>query len=421
MAKNKNAKDVVVKIEGESWKKAVDKAFKQKVKDASVPGFRKGKVPRDIFEKKYGKQTLYLPASEYVIDEAYRKALADSKLEPVARPKVDIKSVDDDKIEFVFTITTKPEVKISNYKGLKVAKEKVKVTKEEIEHELNHILDDYSETRTKEKGKLAKGDIAVIDFEGFNDGVPFEGGKAENYELEIGSNAFVPGFEDQLVGMANNDEKEIKVTFPEDYPHTELKGKEVVFKVKLHEIKEKVTREFDEELFEDLAIEGVDSKEKLEKHIEDEIKAHKEEHAENEYVDKLLEEVAKNVEVDIPEDMVEEEIDRLIERYDQSLKMQGISIDMYYEFTKSTEKDLRATLEKDAYKNTLYRLMIEEIKNEENVTVTDKEVEEEIDNMAKMHKMKKEDILKQIGDNKDIIKYDLEMKATIEKLKELNK
>ena len=420
MAKKKNTNEVVVKIEKDKWKEALDKAFKEKVKNADVPGFRKGKVPRDIYEKKFGKSSLYSLASEYVVDDAYKEALKKSKLVPVVMPKVDIKDVDDEKIEFTFEIITKPEVKVSKYKGLKVKKEEVKVTKEEIEHELSHLLEEYSETRTKEKGKLAKGDIAIIDFEGFNDGVPFDGGKAENYELEIGSNAFIPGFEDQLIGMDKEEEKEIKVTFPKDYPHTELKGKEVVFKVKLHEIKEKIERKFDKELFEDLNIEGVDSKEKLEKHIEEDIKSHKEGHAEDEYVDKLLGEVAKNVEVDIPEEMVEEEIDRMIERYSEQLRMQGISLDMYYEFTKSSEKDLRANMEKEAYQHVLYRLMLEEISKEEDITVTDEEADKEAEDMAKRYQMKKDEFLKAFG-SIEMIKYDLEIRKVIDKLKEYNK
>jgi len=420
MAKKKNTTEVVVKIEGDSWKNAVDKAFKQKVKDVTVPGFRKGKVPRAIYEKKYGKESLYLPASDFVIDEAYHKALDESKLIPVVMPKVDIKDVDDKKIEFVFSIITKPEVKVKNYKDLKVKKGSVKVTKDEINHEISHLLEKYSETRPKEKGAVAKGDIAVIDFEGFKDGKPFDGGKAENYELEIGSNSFIPGFEDQVVGMKNGEEKDINCTFPEDYPHTELKGKPVVFKVKVNEIKEKVEREFDEELFEDLNIEGVDSKEKLEKHIEGHIKEDKEKETERKYEDDLLEAVAKNVEVDIPEEMVEEEIDRMVNRYDQQLKMQGASLEVFYEFSKMTEKDLRAQFEKEAYRNVLYRLMLEEIQKEEKIVVTDKDVDAEIEKMSKEYKMKKEDIIKAMG-SEDLIKYDLEIKKTIEALKEYNK
>ena len=420
MAKKKNENEVVVKIEGKAWKEAVDKAFAKKVKDITVPGFRKGKVPREIYDKKYGAQSLYLPASDYVIDEAYKKALKDSKLVPVVMPKVDIKDVDDNKIEFVFTIITKPEVKIKNYKDLKVKKDTVKVTKDEIKHEISHLLERFSETKTKEKGTLENGNIAVIDFEGFKDGKPFDGGKAENYELEIGSNSFIPGFEEQLIGMKPEEEKEINCTFPKDYPHAELKGAKVVFKIKLHEIKEKIEREFDAELFEDLNIEGVDSKEKLEKHIEEDIKKGKESEAENKYVDELLEAVAKNVEVDIPEEMVEEEIDRMVERYDRQLKMQGASIEMFYSFSKMTEKDLRAQFEKEAYRNVLYRLMLEKIQEEEKVSVTDKEVDKEIENMAKEYKMKKEDVIKTMG-NTDMVKYDLEIKKVIDLLKEYNK
>lgn len=420
MAKDKNVKEVIVKIEGKDWQKAIDKAFKEKAKNVTVDGFRKGKVPRDIYEKKFGKESLYLPASDYVVEDAYKKALEESNLVPVVQPKLDVKSVNDECIEFVFKIITKPEIKIKKYKGLGVKEEKVKVTKEEIEHEIGHLLERFTETRTKEKGKIENGNIAVIDFEGFNDGVAFEGGKAENYELEIGSNTFIPGFEEQLIGMKLNDEKDIKVTFPEDYPAEDLKGKEVIFKIKVNEIKEKIQREFDKELFEDLAIEGVDSKEKLDKHIEEEIKAHKEMDAENKYVDNLLEEVAKNVDVDIPEEMVEEEIDRLIARYGEQLKMQGITLEMYYAFTKTTEKDLRAHMEKEAYNHVLYRLMLEEIAKEEKVEITGEEAEKEAEELAKKYQMKKEEFLTVFG-GLEMVQYDLEMRKVIELLKEYNK
>jgi len=420
MAKDKNVKEVIVKIEGNDWKKAIDKAFKEKVKTITVDGFRKGKVPRDIYEKKYGKESLYLPASDYVIEDAYRKALEESNLVPVVQPKLDVKYVNDEYIEFVFKIITKPEVKIKKYKGLGVKEEKVKVTKDEINHEIGHLLERFTETKTKEKGKLENGNIAVIDFEGFKDEVAFDGGKAENYELEIGSNTFIPGFEEQLVGMKVDEEREINVTFPEEYPAEELKGSPVVFKVKLHEIKEKIAREFDKELFEDLAIEGVDSKESLEKHIEEDIKAHKEMEAENKYVDTLLEKVAKNVEVDIPEEMVEEEIDRLIARYSEQLKMQGISIDMYYAFTKTTEKDLRANMEKEAYNHVLYRLMLEELVKMENIEVSKEDAEKEAEELAKKYQMKKEEFVTVFG-GLEMVQYDLEMRKVIELLKEYNK
>lgn len=420
MAKNKNAKEVIVKIEGDDWKKALNKAFNEKVKNLTVAGFRKGKVPRDIYEKKYGKESLYLPASDYVIEKAYKKALEDSQLVPVVQPKLDVKSVDDNGIEFTFQFITKPEIKIKKYKGLNIKEEKVEVTKEEIDHEIGHLLEKYTETKTKETGDIETGNIAVIDFEGFKDKVPFDGGKAENYELEIGSNTFIPGFEEQLLGMKQNEEKEIEVVFPKDYPHDELKGQKATFNVKVNEIKEKIQREFDKELFEDLAIDGVDSKEKLEKHIEESIKAHKEMEQENKYVDTLLEAIAKNVEVDIPEEMVEEEIDRLIKRYEEQLRMQGISIEMYYEFTKTTEKDLRANMEKEAYNHVLYRLMLEEIANLEKVEISKEDAEKEAEELAKKYHMEKKEFLNVFG-GLEMVQYDLEIRKVIELLKEYNK
>lgn len=420
MAKKDYKNEVVIKIEGQEWKDALDKAFKERVKTVTVDGFRKGKVPRDIYEKKFGKESLYLPASDYVVEKAFKRALEESKLIPVVQPSVDIKNVDDKGIEFTFKIITKPEIKIKKYKGLKVTPEKVEVTKEEIEHEMGHVLERFSETRSKENGIVEDKDIAVIDFEGFKDGKAFEGGKAENYELEIGSKTLIPGFEDQVIGMKLNEEKDINVTFPKDYHVDDLKGAKVVFKVKVNDIKEKVEREFDKDLFDDLAIEGVDSKESLEKHIKEDIITRKEMDAENRYVDALLEAVSKNVEVDIPEEMVEEEINRLIQRYEEQLRMQGISIDMYYEFTKTTEKDLRAQMEKEAYSHVLYRLMLEELQKIENVEVKAEDVDKEVKEMAKKYNMKEDEFVKAFG-GKDMIQYDLEIRKVIELLKEYNK
>ena len=420
MSKKENKHEITIKIEGEYWKSALDKAFNEEVKKVNVDGFRKGKVPREIFEKKFGKERLYIPAVDNVIEEGYVKALEESKLIPVVQPKLDIKSVDENGVELMFTIITKPEVKIKKYKGLNVKPEEVKVTKEEIEHELHHVLERYSEERVKENGEVALGDVAIIDFEGFKDGVAFEGGKGENYELEIGSHSFIPGFEEQLVGMKAGSEKEIEVTFPEEYPAKDLKGQKATFKVKVNEVKEKVQREFDKELFDDLGIEGVDSKEKLEKEIEENIKAHKEVDAENNYVDKLLEAVGKETEVDIPEEMVSEEVDRLLHRFEDQIKMQGISLELYYQFTNTKEEDLRAQLEKEAYSHVLYRLMLEEVAKQEKVEITDEEAEKEADNLSSKYQMEKEEFLKMFG-GLDMIKYDLEMRKVIELLKEFNK
>ena len=416
---SKNVHEITIKIEGEEWKKALDKAFNDKKRDASVDGFRKGKVPRDIYEKHYGKESLFIPAADYVLQDAYMKVMEENKLVPVVQPDVNLGGIDEDGVEFVFKIITKPEVNVKKYKGLKIEKEKVEVTKEEIEHELSHVLEKYTELVTKD-GKVESGNVAVIDFEGFKDGVAFEGGKGENYSLEIGSNTFIPGFEDQVIGMKVGEEKDINLTFPEDYGAKDLAGAAVVFKVKVNEIKEKQTRELDEEFFEDLGMEGVDSKEKLEKEIEESIKARKEMEAENNYVDKILEEVSKNVEVDIPEEMVNEEIDRLMKRFEENMRMQGISLDLYYQFSRTTEADLRNQLEKEAYSNVLYRLMLEEIMTLEKIEVTEEEVEKEAASLAEKYQMEKEEFLKQFG-GLDMIQYDLEMRKTIDSLKEFNK
>ena len=419
MEKNKNRHEFTIKIEGENWEKALDKAFIKRNKTAKIDGFRPGKAPKDVFLKHYGKESLYFDAADGLVSEAYAKMLEQEKVVPVVEPKIDVKSIDETGVEFVFTIITKPEVEIKKYKDLKVKKDEVKVTKEEIEEEISHLLERYTELVTKE-GKVENGNVAVIDFEGFKDGVAIEGGKGENYNLEIGSNTFIPGFEEQLIGMETGEEKEINVTFPEEYGSAELAGKPAVFKVKVNEIKEKQVRELDEEFFEDLGMEGVNSRETLEKELEDHLKSHKEMDAENKYVDELLDKIAENTKVDIPEEMVDEEIHRLIHRFEEQLRMQGISLDLYYEFTKSTHEDLHQQFEKEAYKNTLYRLILEELVKLENVEVTLEDGEEEANKLAAKYNMKKEDLLKEFG-GLDMIMYDLEIRKVFDKLKEYNK
>ena len=416
---NKNIHEITVKIEGDSWTKALDKVFKEKQKTVKVDGFRKGKVPRSVFEKKFGKESLYFDAANAVLQEAYLKVMEDSKLIPVVQPAVDIKDITEDGVEFIFKIVTKPDVKVKKYKGLGVKPEKVKVTKDEIDHEIGHLLERYTELVSKE-GKVQAGDVAIIDFEGFKDGVAFDGGKGENYSLEIGSNTFIPGFEEQVIGMKAGEEKDINVTFPEDYGAKELAGAPVVFKVKVNEVKEKKQRELDEDFFEDLGMDGIDSEEKLKEEIKKSLEAQKEMDAENKYVDTLLETVSKNVEVDIPEEMVEEEIDRLMTRFEEQMKMQGISLDVYYQFTNSTEKDLRAQMEKEAYNNVLYRLMLEEVMKLEKIEVSSKEAEKEAEEVDKKYQIEKEEFLKQFG-GLELVQYDLEMRKVIDKLKELNK
>ena len=416
---NKNVHEVSTKIEGESWKKALDRAFAEKQKTIKVDGFRKGKVPREIFEKKFGKEALFIDAADIVLQEAYIKVMEESKLIPVAQPEVNLKSLDETGVEFTFKIVTKPEVKVNKYKGLNVKPETVEVTDEEVNHELGHLLERYTELVTKD-GKVENGNVAIIDFEGFKDGVAFAGGKGENYNLEIGSNTFIPGFEEQIIGMEVGEERDLDLSFPEDYGAKDLAGAKVVFKVKVNEIKEKHTRELDEEFFEDLGMEGINSEETLKAEIKESIKAQKEMDAENKYVDDLFEAVAKNVEVDIPEEMVEEEVNRLMGRFEEQMKMQGISLELYYQFTGSDEAALKSQMEKEAYKNVLYRLMLEEVMNQEKIEVTEEEVEKEVEELATKYQMDKEDFLREFG-GKEMIQYDLEMRRVVELLKEYNK
>ena len=406
----KNVFEKTVKFNKKEFEDAIDKAYENKKSEIKMDGFRKGKVPKDIYFKKMGKEPLYMDALEILLPEAYDKALKDYK--PIVEPKVDIKAVGEDGVEFLFTITTMPEVTISKYKGLNIKKDKVKVTKDEIDHEIGHLLERFAELEVKD-GKIENGDIAIIDFEGFKDGEAFEGGKAENYSLEIGSGSFIPGFEEQLIGMGKDEEKEIKVTFPEDYHQEDLKGANAVFKVKVHEVKVKKNRELDEDFFEDLGLEGVDSKEKLEEEVKKNIEAGKQREADEKFVDKVLGEIAKNTKVDIPNELIEDEINHMIKNFEEQIRMQGISLEVFFEMTKSSEKDLRAQMEEEAKKHVLYRIILEKITELEKIEVTDKEANEEAEKLAKMYAVSKDEFLSMYGDI-TMLKYEIEVKKVLE-------
>lgn len=419
MEKNKNVKEITIKIEGKEWQDALDKAFEKANKKVKIDGFRQGKAPKEVFIKKYGEESLFMDAADLVLQPAYQKMLDENKdVEIVAQPEVALKSISKDGVEFVFTITTKPEVKLGKYKKLGVKKEKVEVTKEEIESALNETLNRYAENVVKE-GKVENGDIAIIDFEGFKDGVAFEGGKGENYSLTIGSNTFIPGFEDQIIGMSKDEEKDINVTFPEDYHSEDLKGQKVVFKVKVNEIKTTKIPELDKDFFEDLAMEGIDSKESLEKQLEENIKAHKEQHAEDHYIDELLKKGIENMEVDIPEAMINEELDRMIRQYEENLKMQGLTLEQFYQFTNSDEAALKDQMKEEAEKRVASRLLLEAIKVEEKIEIADDEAKKEAEELAKKYNMEKDEFLKLFG-GIEMVKYDMEMRRAIEILKENN-
>lgn len=412
----KNIKEINVTIEGEKWQKAIDKAYDKVSKKVKIDGFRPGKAPKDIFLKKYGKENLLVEAADSCMQDAYMDILKDNEgLEIVAQPKVEIKGVSDEKLELMFTLILKPEVKLGKYTGLGVKKEEAKVTKKEIEESIDHMRSHYAENVTKD-GKVANGDIAIIDFEGFKDGVAFAGGKAENYSLTIGSNSFIPGFEEQIIGMEKGEEKELNLTFPEDYHAEELKGAPVVFKVKVNEIKEVKVPELDKDFFEDLGMEGIDSKETLEKQVEENIKTRKESELENKYLDELLEAAAKNTEVDIPDVMIEEEIDRMLKQYEENLNMQGITLEQFYKFTNSDEKALRNQMKEEAGKRVKFRLMLEEIAKAEKFDMSDKDAEKEAEELASKYQMTKDEFLKQFG-GLEMVKYDYKMRQAMETLK----
>ncbi len=414
----KSEKEIEIIIEGKEWEGALDKAFKKANKNAKIDGFRPGKAPKEVFIKKYGKQSLYMDAADEAADMAYQKLLkdyADDVKELVARPEIALKDVNDDKITFLFTLTLRPLVKLGKYKGLGIKKDEIKAEAEEIEDAINHMRERYAEDVIKE-GAIASGDIAVIDFEGFVDGKAFDGGKSENYSLKIGSGTFIPGFEEQLVGLKSGDEKDVKVTFPADYHAEDLKGKNATFKVKVHEVKEVKVPELDKDFFADLGMEGINTKEELEAQVSENILARKEMEAENKYLDDLLEAAAKNVEVDIPEAMINEELDRMIQQYSEHLKMQGITIEQFYQFTNSDEMALRDQMRPEAVKRITYRLMLEEIAKEEKIEIDDKAAKEEAKKLAEKYQMKEDEFLSAFG-GLDIVKYDMKMRKAMEVLK----
>lgn len=416
---NKNRHEFTITVEKERWTTLVNNAFNEVKKDKTVDGFRKGKVPKEIFDKKFGKESYLIEAANKAVSEEFTRIMKENNYKLVAEPQIHITTLEEEKLEFTMTLIEQPEVKIKKYTGLNVKKEKVKVTKDEIEHELSHLLERFSELVVKE-GNVEKGDVAIIDFEGFLDGKAFDGGKGENYSLEIGSGSFIPGFEEQLIGMKKDEEREIKVTFPEDYHEESLKGKETTFKVKVNEIKVKLTRELDKEFFEDLGLEGVDSEETLKEEIKKSIEAQKETDAENKYVNDLIEAVSKEAEVDIPEEMVFDTTEMMFEDFKQRLAMQGISLEVYEQFSGQKEADIKNEMEKEAFSRVLARLTLEEIKKLEKITVTDKDVDAKIKEMTEKYQMTEEELLKQVG-SKEMLQYDLEMNKVIDFLKEANK
>lgn len=411
-------KQVNYKVNGEEWKEAMDRAFAKVVKKAKVDGFREGKVPRNVFEKKYGTGEIISSAMEELIDVKYRDIIMKEKLIPILEPKLEIVKADEEGFEVNMTFILDPEVKLGKYKDLKVKKDKVKVEKEEIEHELNHLLDHYAELVSKD-GSAENGDTVIIDFKGFKDNKEFEGGSANNYSLELGSHSFIPGFEEGIVGMKKEESKDIEVTFPKDYMASDLAGAKATFNVTIHDIKKRVVPELDEDFFKDLDMEGVTNKEELEKRIEEEIREHKEYHADEKFIDDLLKEASNNMTIELDKEIIDAERDAMYEEFKARLEGQGISEDLYFAYTKMDKDKVMEDMRKEAEMRLKYRYLLESIVKEEKIEVSDSEAKKELAKMAKEYNKSEEEMLKEVR-SLEALKYNMRMEKAIQVLKENN-
>lgn len=412
-------KNYTLKLEGKEWKDCLKGAFDKKKKDIKLDGFRKGQVPYEIYVKKTGVETLYMDAIDMAVDKLYAKLLSDPKtITPAATPSIDIKAIDDNSVEIEFTLVSSPEIELGKYKKLGIKKVEVTVSDEEVEHELEHLKEHFVEVKTKKDNeKIKEGDVAVIDFEGFLDGVAFKGGKGENYSLTIGSHTFIPGFEEELVGLKKGDKKDVNVTFPENYHSEELKGKPVVFKVEVKEVKERVLPKFNKDFFEDLNVGGVEDLEGLKNYIKENKKAEKEHQLEDEHLFKCLDKIVENSKFEIPEEMTEDEVNRLVREFSEKLQYQGLKLEDYLKYANSTMDKFKESLKGEANKRVGYRLVMDAVVKAEKLEVSDDEVEKELEESAKKYGMSKEDFEKEIG-SREMFKYDLLMKKAMKLIQE---
>ena len=411
---------LTIEVEAAKVNEGLDAAFKKVVKQVNVPGFRKGKMPRGMFEKRFGVESLYQDALDFILPEAYAKAIEETGIDPIDRPEIDVEQMEKGK-DLIFTakVQVKPEVKLGEYKGLEVEKMETEVTAEDVEAELTSLQEKQAELAVKEEGKAEEGDTVTMDFEGFVDGEAFEGGQAENYSLELGSGQFIPGFEEQLVGVASGEEKEVEVNFPEEYHAAELAGKPATFKVKVHEIKAKELPALDDEFAKD-ADEEVETLAELKEKIEKRLQESKKNEAETAVRETLVNKASDNAEVEIPEVMVKAEVDRMMQEFEQRLQMQGMNLDLYFQFSGQTEEDLRGQMTEDAGKRVRTNLTLEAIAAAENLEVTDEEAEEEVNKMAEQYNMSADNIKQALG-GLDTLKADLKVRKAVEFLVENSK
>lgn len=407
-----NMAKLTIEVSAEDFDKAVDKAYQKNKNKISIPGFRKGKVPRQVMEKMYGKEVFFEDAANICIPDAYAKAYDECEEEIVSTPEIDVVTLEVGK-PFVFTATValKPEVELGKYKGVKVDKVETEVTDEDIEKEILKAREGQARQVAVER-PVKDGDLTSIDFEGFVDGEAFEGGKAENYSLTIGSGAFIPGFEDQLIGKNSGDEVEVNVTFPEDYHSEKLAGKPAVFKVKIHEVKEKQIPELDDDFADDAGFDTVDDykadvKKKLEEKKANDAKKAKE--------DAVIEAIVEDAKMDVPEAMINTDARQMMDEFAQQLQMQGLSLDQYFMFTGSTKEAFMEQSKPRAEKRIKARLVLEAVAKAEKLEATDEEVDKEFADMAEQYKMEVDKIKSLIGDvEKENIKKEIAIKKAVD-------
>ena len=399
--------------------KALDQAFKKVVKQINVPGFRKGKMPRPVFEKMYGVEALYQDALEIVINTSYPVALDEAGIEPVDYPEIAgtenfAKGTD---FTYTATVTVKPEPKLGDYKGLEVTKQSAEVTDEEVQSLIDAQLAKKAELEIKEDEAIVEFDTAVIDFEGFVGEEAFEGGKGEDYSLEIGSGSFIPGFEEQFIGAKAGETKDVLVTFPEEYHAAELAGKEAKFVVNIKEVKAKVLPELTDEFAKEIDPE-VETVEALKAKLKETTIANKEADAEATLRDELVEKAAENAEVEVPQGMINTEVDRMLQEFGQRLQMQGMTLELYYQFSGQDEAALRTQMAEEAVNRVKVSLVLEAIGQAEGIEVTEEEINAEIEKMGAQFGMDKDQILTALGGNSAILENDIRTQKTVELLVE---
>ncbi|MCM3041907.1 trigger factor [Paenibacillus motobuensis] len=387
----KNLGVLEVEVEAERVASALDKAFQKVVKKINVPGFRKGKVPRAIFESRFGVESLYQDAIDILLPEVYTEAIDETNIFPVDRPEVDVEQFEKGQpFKFKAKVTVKPEVTLGDYKGIEVAAINTEVSEEELNEELTRMQERHAELVVIDEEAAQNGDVTVIDFDGSVDGVPFEGGKGERYSLELGSNSFIPGFEDQVVGMATGDFKDVTVTFPETYHAEELAGKEAVFKVKVHEIKRKQLPELDDEFAKDVS--EFDTLDEYKEDLKKQIAARKENEGKAARESAVVEAVGANAEVEIPEAMVQTEVQNMVRDFDNRLRAQGMNLDLFLNFSGQTIEDLQGQMKADAEKRVRNNLVLEQIAKAEKIEATEEEITKELADMSDAYKRSPEEI-----------------------------